>query len=175
MVRSGEGIHSAGGVVAGSDGEVVEEGLHFAGGVGVVGAVGGGDAFVEAGDGFCGAALFGEGLGGHLVGGDVGGVVLDEGGEFCEGEVDAAVAEVFHGEAVAGEGVGGIELEDFVEGGDLVHELMVRFGGEGWQAEEDLTRICTDDTDKNATVIKGIKADRARMVEERGVWVSEGI
>jgi hypothetical protein len=52
---------------------------------------------------------------------------------------------------------------------------MVRFGGEGWQAEEDLTRICTDDTDKNATVIKGIKADRARMVEERGVWVSEGI
>ena len=36
--------------------EVVEEGLHFAGGVGVVGAVGGGEAFLQAGDGFFGAA-----------------------------------------------------------------------------------------------------------------------
>ena len=33
---------------------------------------------------------------------------------------------VFHGEAVAGEGVGGVGLQDFGEGGDLVHELMVR-------------------------------------------------
>jgi hypothetical protein len=109
-----------------SDGEVVEEGLHFARGVGIVCAVGGGDAFVEAGDGFFGAALFGEGLGGHLVGGDVGGVVLDEGGELCEGAGGVALTEVFHGEAVSGEGVGGVELKNFVEGGDLVHELMVR-------------------------------------------------
>jgi hypothetical protein len=29
---------------------------------------------------------------------------------------------VFHGEAVAGEGVGGVGGEDFGEGGDLVHE-----------------------------------------------------
>jgi hypothetical protein len=28
---------------------------------------------------------------------------------------------LLHGEAVAGEGVGGVELEDFVEGRDLVH------------------------------------------------------
>ena len=113
--------------------EVVEEGLHFAGCVGVVGAVGGGDAFVEAGDGFFGAALFGEGLGGHLVGGDVGGVVLDEGGELGEGDGGVALTEVFHGETVAREGVGWVELKDFVEGGDLVHELMVRVGGWGWQ------------------------------------------
>ncbi len=113
--------------------EVVQEGLHFACGVGIVGAVGGSDAFVEASDGFLGAALLSEGLGGHLIGGDVGRVVLDEGGELGERGGCISVAEVFHGEAVAGEGVGGVELKDFVEGGDLVHELMVRVGGWGWQ------------------------------------------
>jgi hypothetical protein len=41
---------------------------------------------------------------------------------------------VFHGEAVAGEGVGGVGGEDFGEGGDLVHVLMVRCGEVGWQA-----------------------------------------
>jgi hypothetical protein len=54
---------------------------------------------------------------------------------------------VLHGEAVAGEGVGGVCGEDFVEGGDLVHELMVRCGGCRWQVSDGLTRICTDDTD----------------------------
>lgn len=33
---------------------------------------------------------------------------------------------MLHGEAVAGEGVGGVELEDFVEGCDLAHMFMVR-------------------------------------------------
>ena len=127
------------GVAAGSDGEVVAEGLHFAGCVGVVGAVGDGDAFVQAADGFFGAALFGEGLGGHLVSGDVGGVVLDEGGELGESDGGVALTEVFHGETVAREGVGRVELEDFVEGGDLVHELMVRVRGRGWQVGERLT------------------------------------
>jgi hypothetical protein len=32
---------------------------------------------------------------------------------------------VLHGEAVAGEGVGRIELEDFVERGELVHGLIL--------------------------------------------------
>jgi hypothetical protein len=32
---------------------------------------------------------------------------------------------VLHGEAVAGEGVGGIELKNFVERGDLVHDLIL--------------------------------------------------
>jgi hypothetical protein len=32
---------------------------------------------------------------------------------------------VFHGEAVAGEGVRGIEAEDFLECGDLVHKAMI--------------------------------------------------
>ncbi len=36
--------------------EVVEEGLHFAGGVGVAGALGDGKPFFEASDGFVGAA-----------------------------------------------------------------------------------------------------------------------
>jgi hypothetical protein len=101
--------------------------------VGVVGALGGGEALFQAGDGFVSAAQFGEGLGGHLVGGDVIRVVLDEGGEFGEGEVGVALGGVFHGETVAGEGVGGVGGEDFRESGDLVHELMVRCDGWGWQ------------------------------------------
>jgi hypothetical protein len=40
---------------------------------------------------------------------------------------------VFHGEAVAGEGVGGVGGEDFGECGDLVHNLMVRCYGCCWQ------------------------------------------
>src|ERR1700730_8948633 len=64
--------------------EVFAHGFHLGQGVLVAGAVGGGDAFVEAGQGFFGAALFCEGLGGHLVGGDVVGGVLDEGGELRE-------------------------------------------------------------------------------------------
>jgi hypothetical protein len=109
--------------------EVFAHGFHFGQGVLVVGAVGGGDAFVEAGQGFFGAALFCEGLRGHLVGGDVVGVVLDEDGEFGECGFSVAVGGVFHGEAVAGEGVGGVKLEDFVQGCDLVHVGMVRFAG----------------------------------------------
>jgi hypothetical protein len=60
--------------------------------------------------------------------------VVDEGGEFGEGVVGGALGVVFHGEAVAGEGVGGVGGEDFGEGGNLVHDLMVRFGGGYWQA-----------------------------------------
>jgi hypothetical protein len=40
---------------------------------------------------------------------------------------------VLHGEAVAGEGVGGVGLQNFGEGGDLVHGLMVRCARRGWQ------------------------------------------
>jgi hypothetical protein len=100
----------------------VEEGLHFAGGVGVVRALGSGESFFQASDSFFGAAQFGEGLGRHLVGGDVVGVVVDEGGELGEGKVGVALGVVLHREAVAGEGVGGVGGEDFGEGGDLVHE-----------------------------------------------------
>jgi hypothetical protein len=51
---------------------------------------------------------------------------------------------VFHGEAVAGEGVGGVGGEDFGEGGDLVHDLMVRCCGWGWQVLG-RPRICAED------------------------------
>jgi len=99
--------------------------LHFTGGMGVVGAVGGGEAFFQTGDGFYGTAEFGEGLGGHLVARDIVWVVVDKGGEFVEGEVGVALSVVLDGEAVAGEGVGGVGGEDFGEGGDLIHDLMV--------------------------------------------------
>jgi hypothetical protein len=103
--------------------------LHFAGGVSVVGALGGCDALAETGGGFVSAAQFGEGLRGHLVGRDVVGIVVDEGGELGEGCVGVALADVLHGEAVTGEGVGGVDCDDFSEGGYLVHELMVASGG----------------------------------------------
>jgi hypothetical protein len=59
--------------------------------------------------------------------------VLDEGGELGEGEVGVALGAVLHSQAVAGEGVVGVGGEDFGEGGDLVHDLMVRCCGWGWQ------------------------------------------
>jgi hypothetical protein len=99
--------------------------LHFTGGVGVVGALGGGEAFFQAGDGFFGTTEFGEGLGRHLVARDVVWVVADKGGEFVECEVAVALSVVLHGEAVPGEGVGRVGGKDFGEGGDLIHDLMV--------------------------------------------------
>jgi hypothetical protein len=87
----------------------------------VSGALGGGEAGVEAGDCLGCAAEFGKGLRRHLIGGDVIGVVLDESCKLGEGGVGVALREVFHGEAVAREGVGGVELEDVVERGELVH------------------------------------------------------
>ena len=74
----------------------------------VVGALGSGEALFQAADRFVGAAKFGESLGGHLVGGDVVGIVLDEAGELGEGGVGVALRVVLHGEAIAGEGVGGV-------------------------------------------------------------------
>ena len=104
-------------------GEFVAHGGHFGEGVLVAGAVGGGDAGFEAVEGFFGAAECDQRLRGHLVGGHVVGIVLDAGGELGEGGVGIALRDVLHGEAVAGEGVGGIELQDFVERGELVHSL----------------------------------------------------
>ena len=105
--------------------EFLAHSFQFREGVLVVGSVGGGDAFVDAGEGGFGAACLEEGLGGHLIGGDVVGVVGDEGVEFGESCFDVGVGDVFHGEAVASEGVGGVELKDFVEGCYLAHALMV--------------------------------------------------
>src|SRR5438309_709955 len=62
-------------------------------------------------------------------------------------EVRVALGVVFHGEAVAGEGVGGVGGEDFGEGGDLVHDLMVRCCGCGWQVGEQTTADLWEDAD----------------------------
>jgi len=98
-------------------GEFFAHGFHFGEGVLVAGALGGGDAGMELFERGFGATQGDEGLRGHLVGGNVVGIVLNTGGELGEGSVRVALGDVLHGEAVAGEGVGGIELEDFVEGG----------------------------------------------------------
>ena len=58
---------------------------------------------------------------------------MDQGGELGQGEVGIAVGVVFDGESVTCKGVGGVGGENFGEGGDLVHDLMVRCCGCGWQ------------------------------------------
>ena len=98
-------------------GKFFAHGFHFGEGVLVAGAVGGGDALVQALEGLVDAAEGDERLGRHLVGGNVVGVVLDAGGELGQGGLGVAADDVFHGEAVTGEGVGGIELKYLVEGG----------------------------------------------------------
>lgn len=49
--------------------------------------------------------------------------MLDEGVEFSKGSFDVAMADVFHRQAIASEGVCRIELKDFGERSDLVHEV----------------------------------------------------
>jgi hypothetical protein len=80
---------------------------------------------MEAGECLLGAAELAERLGGHLVGGNVVGIVANKGGELGKGGISVVLAYEFHGEAVAGKGVGRVELEDFVESGKLVHLSMV--------------------------------------------------
>jgi len=58
---------------------------------------------------------------------------MDEGGEFGEGGVGLSLADVFHCQAIAGEGVGRVGVEDFGEGCGLVHLLMVLCCRVGWQ------------------------------------------
>jgi hypothetical protein len=73
--------------------------------------------------------------------------VVDEGSEFGEGEVGVALGVVLHSKAVAGEGVGGVGGENFGEGGNLVHELMVRCDGRRWQVRKVQILICSDDAE----------------------------
>jgi hypothetical protein len=105
----------------------------------VAGTTGGGEARFDAVEGFLGAAEFRQRLRRHLEGGHIVGIVLDAGGEGGEGGFGIALGEVLHGEAVAGEGVGRIELQDFVERGELVHTWIVVALG-----EKGLTPIYTD-------------------------------
>jgi len=107
--------------------------LHFACSVRVASPRGDREAFFEAGDGLIAAAKFSQSLSGHLIGRDVVGVFLDESSELGEAAAGIALAQVFHGEAVAGERIVGVALEDFGECCDLVHGLMVRSAGCGWQ------------------------------------------
>ena len=109
--------------------QLFAEAVHFGEGVLVVGAVGGGDAGVETGEGGLGVAGGGEGLGGHLVGGDVVGVVVEDAGELGETFRGAVLGDELHGQAVAGEGVGWVGLEDLGEDCDFVHDFEMPFIG----------------------------------------------
>ena len=91
--------------------------FHLGEGVLVVGAIGYGDASVQALEGFVDAVERDEGLRGHLVGRDVVGIVRDAVGELGEGRIGLALGDTFHGQAVASEGVCGVELKNFVERG----------------------------------------------------------
>ena len=85
--------------------------------MGVAGAFGGGDSVLVEGFGGGGVAFLFAGSSGHEVGGDVVGGAGEEFVEFFEGIVELALLGVFHGDAIAEEGVGGVVLE---EGEELV-------------------------------------------------------
>ncbi len=106
-------------------GEFVPEGIHFGECVLVSSAVGGSDAGVQTLEGFFGSIEFGQGLGGHLVGGNVVGCLSDERTEFFQTFVDSGLGDELHGEAVTGEGVGGVLFEDLSEEGEFVHGSIV--------------------------------------------------
>jgi hypothetical protein len=108
--------------------EFSAEPFHLGEGMLVAGTVGGGNALVEAGEGLIGTVEFGKRLGGHLVGGDVIRVDADERGELLESPFRVALADMLHGEAVAGESVVRVELKNFVECGDLVHTVWCGVG-----------------------------------------------
>jgi hypothetical protein len=93
-----------------------------------------GNAVSEALDGFVGAAELGEGLGGHLVGRNVVGIVLDESVELGERRVSSALRKVSHREAVSGKGVVWVLLDHLGEKCDSIHSSMVRRRGWSWQA-----------------------------------------
>ncbi len=99
--------------------------FHLGEGVLVAGAVGGGDALVQAGDGGLGLRVGGHGLGGHLVGRHVVGIVGDAAVELGQGFGDTGSRDEFHGEAIAGKGVSGGLLEDLGEEGYFVHKAIV--------------------------------------------------
>ena len=105
--------------------DFVAHGLHFGGSVGVARPLGCGETGVEAGAGFVDAGDFDQRLRGHLIGGDVVGVVVDEGAEFSECSGGIALRGVLHRETVTREGVAWVELEDLVECGDLVHTAIL--------------------------------------------------
>lgn len=88
-----------------SRGKVIEESLHFACSMGISSPRGDGETFFEARDSLVGTAEFGQSLSGHLIGRNVVVIFLDESSELGEAGVGIALAEVFHGESIAGEGV----------------------------------------------------------------------
>lgn len=98
-------------------GDFFAHGFHFGEGVLVVSTIRYGDARVQALKGFVDAAERNEGLRGHLVGGYVVGIVRDAGCELGESCLGLPLSDVFHGEAIAGEGVCGVKLKNFVERG----------------------------------------------------------
>ena len=101
--------------------QLCEHGFHFALGVEVAGAAGGGDAIGEHCLGVGDSVGAGEGLRGHEVAGSVVRAGLEQDGEFRERAIEVALLGVFHRQAVAGESVIRILGEDVVQGGDAVH------------------------------------------------------
>jgi len=96
--------------------------------------VGCGDAVVEAVACFFNSPKLGQSLGGHLVGGNVVVVVLDEGVELSECGIGAAFRLMSHRQSVAGKCVGGVLLKHLGEECDAIHMSMVRRDAWSWQA-----------------------------------------
>ena len=106
--------------------QFVQQRLHLRRGVRVAGALGRGETSLQAFDRLFVAVDLCQRLGRHLVGRHVVRVVGGGCGELPQRGVGIAVAQVGHGQAVAGETVGRIVLQNFREHGDLVHAIIVR-------------------------------------------------
>ncbi len=67
------------------------------------------------------AAELGQRLRRHLVRRNVVGIMPNEGGKLRQRRVGLPLAAKFHSKAIAGERIGGVELQYFVECCDLIH------------------------------------------------------
>ena len=106
--------------------EFVKEALHFSRGVLIAGALGSLQSAAKASDRLIAAAKFGKGLGRHLIGRHVIGVVSDQRFELRKRCGGISFGDLGHSKAVSGEGVRGVLLEYLGEKGNSVHGTMVR-------------------------------------------------
>lgn len=137
--------------------DFVAHGLHLGGGVCVAGALGSGQAGIEAGACLVDSRELDECLCGHLVGGDVVGMVVDECVELSEGGGVVAVRDMLHRQAVTREGIAGIEFKNLVECGDLVHKFILepRFRGIGkTQSNHGFARMNADQKPRRGSKAK---------------------
>ncbi len=115
--------------------EFISKCIHLGEGMLIARAVGSRDAVMQASEGGRRLSVRGHRLSGHLVRGNVVGVVGDAAIELSEGLGNTGLRDEFHGESVASEGIGRGLLENLAEQRELVHETILM--GFVWKAPDD--------------------------------------